>query len=285
MLQVFQLLVNGVMAGAILAVPAIGFNIVFAVLQISNFSIAALIAVGAYAGYTANVLLGLPPLLAILAAFLISGAAGVASDRLALRPLRGYGAIAVAIASLALNMVLENIVRFIFGNDVRSLDVPMMRDWIFEGIHVGPQAVFNFLVAIAAMVALFSLLSFTTVGRAMRAVADNPTLANIKGIDPEKMARLAVFLGMGMAGIAGVLLALDTAVDPTIGMRVVLSVFAAAVLGGLGSIPGAVVGGLLIGLAEQLSTLVVPVAYSSAIGFAAIILALLLFPRGILGDR
>jgi branched-subunit amino acid ABC-type transport system permease component len=135
------------------------------------------------------------------------------------------------------------------------------------------------------MAGLFALLAFTPIGKAMRAVADNPRLADIKGIDPEQIARIAVFIAMGLGGVAGVLIALDTALDPTIGFRVILSVFAAAVLGGLGSIPGAVVGGLVIGLAEEMSVLALPVAYRSAVGFLAIIIALLFCPRGILGGR
>jgi branched-subunit amino acid ABC-type transport system permease component len=285
MLEVTQLFVNGLMAGAILAVPAIAFNLIFAVLQIANFSLAAHIAVGAYVSYFVNVAFGLPAAAAIVSAFFITGIVGVASDYVALRPLRSYGALSVAIASMALNMVLENILRFSFSNEVRGLNIPVQRDWIISGIHVGPQQFYNFLTAGCAMAALFTLLAFTPIGKAMRAVADNPQLADIKGIDPERISRIAIFIGMGLGGVAGVLIALDTAIDPTIGFRVILSVFAAAVLGGLGNIPGAVVGGLVIGIAEELSLLALPVAYRSAVGFFAIVVALLFFPRGILGTR
>jgi branched-chain amino acid transport system permease protein len=284
-MQVAQLFVNGVMAGAILAVPAIAFNLIFAVLQVANFSLAAHIAAGAYAAFVANVMLGLPAYASIALAFVVTGVIGVASDYVALRPLRSYGALAVAIASMALNMVIENVLRFFFGNDMRGLDIRAQRDWVFSGLHVGPQQFTNFLIAAAAMAALFALLTFTPIGKAMRAVADNPRLADIKGIDPERIARIAVFIAMGLGGVAGVLIALDTALDPTMGFRVILSVFAAAVLGGLGNIPGAVLGGLVIGIAEELSLLALPVAYRSAVGFLAIIVALLFFPRGILGKR
>jgi branched-chain amino acid transport system permease protein len=284
-MQVAQLLVNGVMAGVLLAVPAIAFNLIFAVLQVVNFSIAAHIAIGAYAAFVANVTFGLPAYISIPFAFVVTGAAGVASDYVALRPLRSYGALAVAIASMALNMVLENVLRFAFGNDMRGLDIRAQRDWIISGLHIGPQQFYNFLIAAAAMGALFALLAFTPIGKAMRAVADNPRLADIKGINPEYIARIAIFIAMGLGGVAGVLIALDTALDPTIGFRVILSVFAAAVLGGLGNIPGAVIGGLIIGIAEELSLIALPVAYRSAVGFLAIIIALLFFPRGVLGSR
>jgi branched-subunit amino acid ABC-type transport system permease component len=186
---------------------------------------------------------------------------------------------------MALNMVLENILRFGFGNTVQALDLPVYRNWIVGPVHIAPQQFFNFLTAAAAMAALFTLLTFTSIGKAMRAVADNPTLADIKGISPDQISRLAVFIGMGLAGVGGMLIALEAAIEPTMGFRVILPVFAAAVLGGLGNIPGAVVGALIIGVAEELSLLALPVAYRSAIGFAAIIVALLFFPRGILGKR
>ncbi|TPJ57616.1 branched-chain amino acid ABC transporter permease [Mesorhizobium sp. B2-6-1] len=283
--EIAQLVVNGLMAGAILAVPAIAFSLIFAVLQISNFALAAHIAVGAYTAYMFNVVFGMPAIVSVFAAFLVSGLVGVASDHIALKPLRSYGPLSVAIASMALNMVLENFLRFGFGNDVQGLDVLVYRDWILGDVHIAPQQFYNFLIAAVIMALLFCLLTFTSIGKAMRAVADNPGLADIKGINPEQISRLAVFISMGLAGVGGVLIALDAAIEPTIGFRVILSVFAAAVLGGLGNIPGAVAGALIIGVAEEVSLLAMPVAYRSAIGFIAIIIALLFFPRGILSKR
>jgi branched-chain amino acid transport system permease protein len=128
-------------------------------------------------------------------------------------------------------------------------------------------------------------LRHTRFGRAMRAVADNADLARLKGIDPRRIAMVAVALGAALAGIGGVLLGLDTSIDPLTGYRILLSVFAAAVLGGLGSVPGAVVGALSIGIAEELALLVVPATYRSAIGFFAILLMLTFRPRGLLGER
>jgi branched-chain amino acid transport system permease protein/neutral amino acid transport system permease protein len=119
----------------------------------------------------------------------------------------------------------------------------------------------------------------------MRAVADDAVLAGLKGIDAERVARLTNFGAMGLAGVGGVLLGLDTTIDPLTGFRVILSVFAAAVVGGLGSIPGAVVGALTIGVAEELSLLSLAPAYRTAVGFVAILLVLTLRPRGLLGER
>jgi branched-subunit amino acid ABC-type transport system permease component len=283
--EVLQLLVNGVVAGTILAVPAIGFSTIFAVLRFANFAMASHMAVGAFAGYAVNAWAGLPAVAAIPAAFAAAGLVGIASDQLGLKPLRRYGALTMAIASIALNLVLENLLRFGFGNNPRDYAIPLVRDWTFGPIRIGPQQLENLAIAIAAMLAVFLFLALTTTGKAMRAVADNPTLADIKGIDPNRMGRLANFIGMGLGGIGGMLVGLDTSVDPLVGFRALLSVFAAAVVGGLGSIPGAAVGGVFIGLAEELSLLALPATYKSAIGFLAILIVLTLRPRGILGER
>jgi branched-chain amino acid transport system permease protein len=273
------------MAGTILAVPAIGFTAIFAVLRFPNFTVAAHATIGAFAGYVTNTALGLPAWAAVLVAFLVAGVSGVLNDTLVLRPLRPAGALTMAIAAIALNIALENVVRFVFGNDHRGYELALRRDWRVGFLRVGPQQVENFAIALVAMAAVFVFLAFTRTGKAMRAVADNPTLAGIKGIDADRVARLANLVGMGLAGIGGMLLGLDTSIDPLTGFRVILSVFAAAVVGGLGSIPGAVVGAVTIGVAEELSLLALAPAYRTAIGFVAILIVLTLRPRGILGER
>ena len=283
--KTLQLALNGLMAGAVLAVPAIGLTMIYAVLRFVNFSVAAHMAVGAFAGYMLNAWLGWPASLAIVAAFLGAGAAGIASDHVALRPLRGQSALTLAIASIALNIMIESAIRFGFGGSPRDYAIPLRRDWSFGFLHVGPQQVENAIIAVIAMAMLFVFLTVTTTGKAMRAVADNPMLADSKGIDPDRMARLAIGIGMGLAGIGGMLVGLDTSIDPLVGFRAILSVFAAAVVGGLGSIPGAVVGGLAIGFAEELSLLALPATYKSVVGFLAILLILTLRPQGLLGTR
>jgi branched-chain amino acid transport system permease protein len=283
--KVAQLVANGVMAGAVLAVPAIGFTTIYAVLRFANFATAAHMAVGAFAGYVLNAWLGLPAWTAVLGAFTCAAAIGIATDHVALRPLRGYSALTIAIASIALNVMIESALRFAFGGEPRNYAIPLQRDWAFGPVHVGPQQVQNAVMATVAMVVLFSFLLLTTTGRAMRAVADNPMLADSKGIDPDRMARLSVGVGMGLCGVGGMLVGLDTSIDPLVGFRSILSVFAAAVVGGLGSIPGAVVGALAIGLSEELSLMVLPAAYKAAIGFFGIVTILTLRPRGLLGAR
>ena len=207
------------------------------------------------------------------------------TDELVLRRLRPSGSLTVAIGSAALTIVLENIVRFFFGNDDRGYDLPVLRDWRIGGLRLGPQQVEATAAAAIAVLVLFLFLAFTRTGKMMRAVADNPTLAGLKGIDANVVARLANFVGMGLAGFGGMLIGLDTAIDPLTGFRVMLSVFAAAVVGGLGSIPGAVVGAFVVGIGEELSSLVLDPSYRTAVGFVAILVVLSLRPRGLLGER
>lgn len=282
--EIPQLVVNGVMAGTILAVPAIGLTAIYAVLRFPNFAIASHATIGAFAGYVANALFHWPVVPALLVAFAAAGLVGVASDELVLKRFRPAGYITTAIASIALTVALENVIRFAFGNELRGYDLPIARDLRMGGIRVGPQQLQNLAVAVVVMGALFAFLAFTRMGKAMRAVADNPMLASIKGVDADVIGRIVNFVGMGLAGLGGMLIGLDTTIDPLTGFRAVLSVFAAAVVGGLGSIPGAVLGALTIGVAEELCLLFLSPDYRSAVGFVAILLVLTLRPRGILGQ-
>ncbi len=284
-MEVLQLIVNGLMAGTILAVPAIGLTAIFAVLRFTNFALASHMTIGAFAGFVANVTFGLPAVASLAFAFLIAGLVGVISDELVLKPFRRSGFITTAIGSIALTIALENLVRFIFGNQLRGYDLPIQRDWNISGIRISPQQIENFIVAVIVMGMLFAFLAFTRTGKSMRAVADNPMLAAIKGINANVVARLVSFVAMGLAGLGGMLIGLDTTIDPLIGFKTILQIFAAAVVGGLGSIPGAVVGALVVGVGEELSLLVLSPAHRTAVGFIAILIVLTFRPRGILGQR
>lgn len=283
--ELLQAVVNGVMAGSLLAIPAIGFTTIFAVLRYPSFAIAAYATIGAFAGWCFSIYV----INSIPVALLVAGGAaalsGLLGEQILLKPLRPSGALTIAIGSVAVNLLFENIVRFAFGNDLRSYDLPIVRDWFFSGIRVGPQQTMNGLFAVILMAAVFAFLHLTRFGRAMRAVADNPDLARLKGIDPQVIAGVTIAVSVGLVGMGGVLIGLDTSIDPLTGSRILLSVFAAAVLGGLGSIPGAVVGALVIGIGEELALMVVPSIYRSAVGFAAILLILTFRPRGLMGER
>lgn len=282
--EILQALVNGAVSGTLLAVPAIGFTAMFAMLRFPNFSVSGVATLGAFAGYLAYGA-GLQVTGALAAAFLVAGAAGLALDKVAHLPLVKQGALPAAIASIASGLVLENLVRLGFGNEPRGYDRPIARDVTLGDIRVNPQQLETLALALGIMGVVFVALTFSRVGKAMRASADNPELAALKGIRPERVAMLASFVGMGLVGIGGVLLGLDSSIDPLTGTRILLSLFAAAVLGGLGSAPGAVLGAFLIGMAEEVSVLVVGSQYRAAVGFVAILVVLTLRPRGLLGER
>ncbi|MBN9538228.1 MAG: branched-chain amino acid ABC transporter permease [Alphaproteobacteria bacterium] len=282
--EILQALVNGAVSGTLLAVPAIGFTAMFAMLRFPNFSVSGVATLGAFAGYLAHGA-GLQVAGALAVAFLVAGVAGLALDKVAHLPLVKQGALPAAIASIASGIVLENLVRLGFGNEPRGYDRPIARDITFGDIRVNPQQLETLALALGIMVVVFAALTFSRVGKAMRASADNPELAALKGIRPERVAMLASFVGMGLVGVGGVLLGLDSSIDPLTGTRILLSLFAAAVLGGLGSAPGAVLGAFVIGMAEEVSVLVVGSQYRAAVGFVAILVVLTLRPRGLLGER
>ena len=283
--ELAQALVNGLLSGALIAVPAIGFTTIFAVLRFPDFAVASYATIGAFAGWWVNARLGWGVVPVLVVAFAVAGAVGVIGESVALKPLRRTGPLTVAIGSIALNLVLENVVRFVFGGDLKGFDLPLERDITIGAVRIGPQQVENLGLAAAVLALVFAFLRFSRFGRAMRAAADNADLARLKGIDPGRIAAMAVLLGAGLSGVGGVLLGFDTSIDPLTGYRVLLSVFAAAVLGGLGSVGGAVVGALVLGVAEEVALLAVPATYRSAIGFAAILLMLTFRPRGLLGER
>ena len=283
-MPVLQALVNGLVVGTLLAVPAIGFTSMFAVLRFPNFAISGIATLGAFAGYMAYGA-GLQMVGSLAVAFAVAAAAGLFFDKTAHLPLVKQGALPAAIASIASGLVLENIIRLGFGNDFRGYDRPIARDMRIGDIRGSPQQLETMGIALAIMLAVFAVLAFTRVGKAMRASADNPELAALKGIRPERVAAMASFIGMGLVGVGGMLLGLDSSIDPLTGTRILLSIFAAAVLGGLGSVPGAVLGAFLIGMAEELSVLAVGSPYRTAVGFFAILIMLTLRPRGLLGER
>jgi branched-subunit amino acid ABC-type transport system permease component len=279
-----QTLVNGLISGTVLAVPAIGFTAIFAICRYPNFMIGAAATVGAYGGWVFNVGFSLPLAIALVLGGVSAAVIGLAAEKVAVRKVEAAGPLTMAIASLAMAIVLENVIRFFFGNDLRGYDVPLERDIVWSAIRVGPQQLRNFAVALLVMAAVWGGLRFTRFGRIMRAVADNRDLARLKGANPVRIADVTVAIAMGLCGIGGVLVALDASVDPLIGTRLLLSVFAAAVLGGLGSIPGAVLGALSIGLVEEVTVAYLAPSYRLAASFVVILIMLSFRPRGILGQ-
>ncbi len=201
------------------------------------------------------------------------------------RPTRERRPFALAIASIGVAFFLENAVRFVWGNDYRSYDVPVTRALSWQGLRVGREQLLILGAAVLLMLLVQAFLRRTRLGIAMRATADNPPLAKVKGLPTERIVGIATFGGGALAGGAGVFLGLDTSLDPLLGTGLIIAVFAAAILGGIGSPPGALLGALIVGIMEELSTLVIPPTYKSAVGFALSLLMLLVRPQGLAGGR
>ena len=283
--MIAQLVLNGLVTGAIVALPALALTIIFGILRFPNFAIGAMLTLGAYIAWAANTLLGVPLFLAAAFACIALGLICAACDRIVFAQLRDRGGITLLVASMGLGFVLENICRFAFGNDARNFDVPIARPVQWLGVRVNQEQMVIAITVTVCLILIFLLLRFTPLGRAMRAVADNAPLAAVRGIERESIVRTTWIISGALTALAGVLIGLDRAIDPLTGWNYQINTFAAAILGGLGSPFGAVVGALTIGVAEQLSTLVIPTNYRQAVGFVVIVLLLLFRPHGLFGVK
>jgi branched-chain amino acid transport system permease protein len=280
-----QYVFNGVVTGGILALPAVAFSLLWRLLRFPNFAVSTYLTVGAYVALMLNQGVRARIELAWLGALVATGAVALAVDRIAFRPMRARRPFSLAIASIGVAFVLENLVRFVWGNDFRSFDVPVMRATSVGGIRVGRDQVLILGVAVIMMALAQAFLFRTRLGIAMRATADNPLLAAVKGVPTERVIAVATLGGGALAGGAGVFLGLDASIDPLMGGGLIISVFAAAILGGIGSAPGALAGALIVGIVEEVGTLLVPPTYKTAIGFTIILAVLLVRPTGLAGAR
>lgn len=299
-----QQLVYGVALGSVYSLIALGYSMVYGVLEFINFSHGDVFMVGAFVGLIAlNGFISLggfitfAPLLfvAILViAMAATGVLGVVIERVAYRPLRGGGRLAPLISAIGVSLVLQNGVMLIqtkVQKDARPQSVPASRvvpSGTFElgGIRISHTAVLVFAVSVALMLALQALVTRTSLGRAMRAVAQDPEAAGLMGIDSGKIVTRTFFIGSALAGAAGVLVALYyTQIDYMIGFSAGIKAFAAAVLGGIGNITGAMVGGLVLGVTEALASTLLDPAYADLAAFVILIGVLALRPGGLLGAR
>ena len=279
--ELLQFVINGVISGGILALPAMAFSLLYGILNFPNFAISAYITAGAFLFYALNVTFHLPFWAALFGALILSGFMGVSVDWAVFRPMRGRRHLTLAIASIGLSFILENIVRFLWGNELRSFDLPIARAFKFGPMRVGKEQLLILLTAVGVMIIVHALLKGTRLGKAMRAVADNPMLAGVKGLDSEQVIRRTSFIGAALAGISGIMVGVDTIVEPLMGFKLVFSVFAAAILGGIGNAAAAVGGAFCVGLAEEVSLIWIPATYKSAVGFGMIVIVLLLRPSGL----
>jgi len=284
-MNVAQIVLNGLVSGMVLALPAVALSLVFGVLRFPNFAIGAMIVTGAYLGLIFNNILGLPLSIAAALAALLMALVSAVMGRLVFEPLRDRGSITLLVASMGVALILENVVRFAFGNDIRGYDIAVARPMRLLDLRFNREQIITAIVTLVAMAALHLLLTHSRLGRAMRAVADNPDLAEVRGIDRCRVNLSVWAIAGGFAAIAGVLTGLDTAIDPNMGWRLIVPVFAAAILGGIGSPFGAVVGALTIGLVAELSTIAFPAHYRNGVAFLVMLALLLVRPWGLFGRR
>jgi branched-chain amino acid transport system permease protein len=283
--MIAQLVLNGLVTGLLLALPALALTLIFGILKFPNFAIGSMLTAGAYAAWIANSLLGMP--LAVAAFFAALTMAGVAMlcDVLIFSRLRDRGSITLLVASMGLSLILENICRFAFGNATRNFAFDVARPIRWHGLRINHEQLITAITVIVCVILVQLLLYSSPLGRAMRAVADNPSLAAVRGVERQTIARITWCLAGFLTALSGVLAGLDRAVDPLLGWNYQIPIFAAAILGGLGSPTGAIAGAVVIGLAQELSALVLPTNYREVVSFAVILGLLLVRTRGLFGSK
>jgi len=282
-----QLMVYGLISGSILALGAIGLTLIYGILNFANFAHGDLMALGAYLALFFRVSLALPMWLAFVLAMLCTAVLGVCLDRIWFRPLRQRRARAaiMAISSLGLALILQNLIRMLWGPQVQyysrtihfPFTVPVLQ------VRLNAQQVLIFAIAVGLVILVSLFLHHTRLGKAMRATSDNFNLALVSGIDTERVVVWTWLLGAALAAAGGTLLGMSVRLQPIMGWDLLLPIFAATILGGIGSPYGAMAGGLIIGLAEELSTPFIPTEYKTAVSMVLLVLVLLVRPRGLFG--
>lgn len=300
-----QHIADGVLVGSILSLGAIGLTMVMHMLRFANFSHAELLSIGAYSALVFDAIFSaiLPPLaasigplsmtwalsLAMIFALLVTALSALLIDRLVFRRVREKGSeLSMVFASFGVAMIIRNAMGLIFGlgTHLYSKDivfaVVLSRDPM---ILIKPDQVFALAAALAIMIALHLVLSRTTLGYALRAVAENPALAQVNGIRLSHMIALVWLVGGSLAAVAGVFYGLTNQINPMIGRDLVLPIFAAAIVGGIGSIYGAVLGGFIVGVAANMALTFLPSGYSPSVPFLIILAVLLIRPNGLFGEE
>jgi branched-chain amino acid transport system permease protein/neutral amino acid transport system permease protein len=277
-----QLILNGIIAGSIYAMFAVGLTMVYGVFRFINFAHGELIAWGAYLVLLfIDPPLNLPIYLAAFPALFITIFIGLAQDRFIYNPLRQGSRITLLIASIGLSYFLRNGLRLIWGSDLQTYGLMPRRGLVFAGLSITTAQIAMMAAAIFFLGALYFLLTRTLLGKSLRAVADNLELARIMGIDIRKVSVSVWVLAALFSGVGGILLAVDTSLEPLMGLTNLIKAFAAVLLGGAGNVWGALLGGLFIGISENVGVAFFSPGYKDFISFALIIILLLFRPRGI----
>jgi branched-chain amino acid transport system permease protein len=293
--EFIQQLINGLSLGAFYALIALGYTMVYGVLRFINFAHGDIFMIGAFCGYYLSPVLlpyftgrltPLGPVAVLVSTMLICALLGIIIEKLAYRPLRSRPKLTVLITAIGVSLLLEYGGQFIFGADPKSFP-ELMPDRAIEGtgaLTITTTQLAAFIVTILLLVALTFIVKRTKLGMAMRAVSNNPTAAALMGINIDTVISFTFGLGSALAGAAGILFALSyPSIDPLMGLLPGIKAFVAAVLGGIGSIPGAAVGGIILGVIETFVGGSAFSTYRDAIAFSLLIVILLFRPAGIFG--
>jgi branched-chain amino acid transport system permease protein len=294
-----QQLSNGIVLGATYGLIALGYTMVYGIIQLINFAHGEVFMVGAFGGLTVykllpgslagNAAVALP--LVLVGAMLASTVVAVGMERFAYRPLRGAPRLAPLIAAIGVSLFLQEAVRLFYPNAKAPLAFPSLlsqRSFVVSGVRISFISLFVVVVTVALMVALQTFVRTSRTGRAMRATAQDPDTSALMGIDTTRIIVITFAIGGLLAGVAGVLQGMQFgSIDAQIGFIAGLKAFTAAVLGGIGNITGAMLGGFVLGIVESLATQYLPQgsAYKDAYAFVVLILVLVFRPTGLLGEE
>ena len=288
MTQFLQQLVNGLSLGSIYALIALGYTMVYGIIKLINFAHGDIYMLGAFVAFYATRYFQLTLFLALIVAMLFCGVLGVVIERIAYKPLRHATRITALITAMGVSYILEYGTQFLAGSDVKTFPEGLLGNLTLElgGVRISMQQIMIFAVTILLMLALTYIVNRTRMGRAMRAVSVDEEAAQLMGISVDRTISFTFLLGSVLAGAAGVLVGVYyNSINPLMGMTPGLKAFIAAVFGGIGIIPGAMIGGLSIGIAETLVIAYGSSLYKDAIVYVILILILIIKPAGLLGKH
>lgn len=277
-------LFNGLQTGSVYALVALGYSMVYGIILLLNFAHGDIIMIGAYTAFYAMTAFHLHPIISVVLAVLASTLLGVVIEKVAYTPLRSAPRLSLLITAIGISFLLENGAQLLFGADTKSMDTLVPGNVSFGPVTVSYTAILTIVVSVIAMVILTLLVQRTKLGKAMRAVSEDMGAAQLMGISLNKTISFTFAVGSALAGIGSVLyLCAYSQASPTMGSMLGLKAFVAAVLGGIGSIPGAMIGGFAIGLLEALVAAVGLSVWKDGVVFAILIVVLLVKPSGIMG--
>ena len=282
-------LINGISLGSVYAIIALGYTMVYGIAKMLNFAHGDVIMVGAYISFCVTQYLGLPAVLSVVGAMIVCTLLGIVIERLAYKPLRSAPKLAVLITAIGVSYFLQNSALLIWGANPKSFNsaINLGSIRLFDGqLLISDEAIVTVLACVLIMVALTLFTSRTKMGKAMRAVSEDKGAAQLMGVDVNQTISVTFAIGSALAAIAGVLLCSAYPVlQPTTGSMPGIKAFTAAVFGGIGSIPGAMLGGILLGLIEIFGKAYISTELGDAIVFLILIIMLLVKPTGLLGKK